>query len=1097
MPARHPRFSFYVALVVVSGACALVYQLVWTRSLRLVFGASTAASAAVLAIFMGGLGLGGHLLGRRADRSARPLVLYGTLELAAAVLTALSPWLVDGVRLVYLAAGGEPELGRPVATLLRLVLAAAVLLPPTLLLGGTLPAIVRAAERAGDAARRRMGLLYGANTLGAVAGAALSTFWMIEIFGVRTSLWIAALVAALIGVVARAVGRTAPAETPRAEPARDEAPARDAAVAVSPRVVYAAAFVTGLVFFAMEIVWTRMLGPLLGGSVYGFGLVLVVALSGIGIGARLYGRGAAQAVPTAGRFALSCALEAAALGLPLLAGDALVAVAYGVRTWNLLGFDGLVAGWALVAGFCVFLPSLVAGYQFPLLVGLLGRGAKDVGRQVGTAYLWNTAGAIAGALVAGFGLLQGLGAVGLWRALVFVLVGLCGVFLVRARRPAALAAATALTAALALATTAATGPTAAWRHSPVGAGRVTFPSHDPLSFERYVRDVRRSVVWEADGVETSFAVVQGNGYSFLVTGKSDGNAKADAPTVIMLSLLGAALHPDPRSALVIGLGTGTSAGWIADAPTIEHVDVVELEPRIADFARMCAAVNRNLFDKSNVSLFFGDAREFLQAAHRTYDVVISEPSNPYRVGIASLFSRDFYEAAVRHMSDDGVYVQWFQAYEVDGRALRTAVATLASVFAAVEIWSTREGDLALVAYRTDPALDPAALAERLGHRLFVEGLAASWGATGIDGLLGGYLAGPAVAAAMAEDAEDLVDTDDRPVLEFGFQRTLGAPYRVRSAELRAVAARAGADVPAWAGTVDRARVLEARSVWAHANGTGIDLPPDAPGWVRTHDAARRAFAAGDFEGTLARWTAADRAPRHPGDLRMLAYAAAKVGRPEAEGWIEALEGWMPSDARVAAAVLAAARGDRRTAAAELVRAFEIARENPWGSTFVLDGALALARQLGLADPALGRPLYQALGEPFAVAMLHASRVETRLALAAAVDWHGLCAEALAPFEPHAPWQGNLLGMRVDCYEATGDAARLDRAREDLEAFAAMRPLRVSDLFELAAPDEPAAAGPPASRRRDPQDTPTGPRNRAPGPGRTPRGPTTSPEPALR
>ncbi len=970
-------------------------------------------------------------------------------------MAAASPVLVDGVRWAYAAAGGEAELGRAGATALRLVLSAVVLLPATVPMGGTLPAIVRAAESEGDAARRRLGLLYGANTLGAVIGAAVATFFMIEIFGVRDSLWIAALLGALVGVLARSVGRRGAGPEDGEAAARPEAAAAPDAPADAPPLrapapvplVYGAAFVTGFAFFAMEIVWYRMLGPLLGGSVYGFGLVLVLALVGIGLGARLYGRGNEQRVPDTAAFGWTCALEALGLGAPLWIGDDLVAVAYGARHWNLLGFDGIVAGWTLVAAVLVLIPSLVAGYQFPVLVGLLGRGRAEIGRQVGTAYLWNTAGAIAGSLVAGFGMLQVLGAVGMWRALVWVLVALAAIFAAwpgpeRRRRLL-----TALPAALAVAAALAVGPTAAWRHSPVGAGRLRFPSHDPVAFERFLRDTRREVVWEADGVEVSFAVTARNAYSFLVTGKSDGNAKSDAPTVVMISLIGAAVHPAPETALVVGLGTGTSAGWLADVPGIERVDVVELEPRIADFARMCGPVNRNLFDKDNVTIHFGDAREFLSSSHRTYDVVVSEPSNPYRVGIASLFSRDFYLAARERMSDDGVFVQWFQAYEVDGRALRTAVATLSSVFPAVEIWATREGDLALVAYRDGPKVDPERLAERLAAPVFREGLYAAWGTVGLEGLLAGYLAAPEVARTMAEDAEDLVDTDDRPVLEFGFQRTLGSPYRVRTMEILALAHALEADRPGWYAPEEAGALWDARSVWSFEEAGDLELPDGVPDWVRAHHASRRAYASRAYAQAIDRWLEGGREPVHPADLRRLAWAGARTGRPEAEAWIEALDAVDPVDARFAAAYLAAGRGEREAAVVELARGFERARTDPWFSVEIAAEALALARKLGLEKEAAARRLFEALAEPFAVAILQERRYETRVALAARADWPGLCREALAPYEPHAPWQQNLLAMRVRCYEEIGDEALLERAQDDFDRYWAMRPERISDLID--------------------------------------------------
>jgi predicted membrane-bound spermidine synthase len=190
-----------------SGLCALVYQIAWLREFRLVFGASTSASAAVLAIFIGGLGVGGLLLGRRSDRHPRPLELYAQLETIVALSAAVTPGLLWLVREAYILAGGTPTLGIGFGSIVRLVLAALVLSVPTLAMGGTLPAAARAVATDDDAGRRSVGLLYGVNTLGAVTGSFLANFFMLEIFGTRKTLWLACLFNLVVAMVARHVAR--------------------------------------------------------------------------------------------------------------------------------------------------------------------------------------------------------------------------------------------------------------------------------------------------------------------------------------------------------------------------------------------------------------------------------------------------------------------------------------------------------------------------------------------------------------------------------------------------------------------------------------------------------------------------------------------------------------------------------------------------------------------------------------------------------------------------------------------------------------------------------------------------------------------------
>ncbi|MGH9364794.1 MAG: fused MFS/spermidine synthase, partial [Thermoanaerobaculia bacterium] len=473
-------------LLFASGATALVYQVTWMRQLRQIFGFSTAASAAVVAIFLGGLGLGGWLLGRRADKSPRPLLFYGRLELAIAASAAATPALLWLARTAYIALGGSFALGVFAGSLVRLVLTALVLSVPTVLMGGTLPAAGRAVETQEDSGRRHVALLYGVNTLGAVAGAVASTFWLLEVLGTRETLWLACLVNAGVALVAMRLGRSlvirgAEEGFPEQEAASPSVSLAKDAIAPR-RFVLAVAASVGFAFTLMELVWYRMLAPLLGGSTYTFGLILAVALLGIGLGGAAFARFGEGRPATIAGLAATCGLEAACMALPYALGDHVALFAAFERSLGGLGFPGYVLSWIEVAGLVVLPAACVAGFQFPLLVALLGRGREGVGRDVGLAYAWTTLGGICGCLAGGFGLLPLLSATGAWVAAVLLLAALSAgalVFSFRFEgrlRPMALPLA-ALLASFFLLRSA--GPTAAWRHSPIGAGRVHLESASP------------------------------------------------------------------------------------------------------------------------------------------------------------------------------------------------------------------------------------------------------------------------------------------------------------------------------------------------------------------------------------------------------------------------------------------------------------------------------------------------------------------------------------------------------------------------------------------------------------------------------------------
>ena len=1021
-----------------SGFCALVYQLAWLRLLRLVFGSSTWASAAVLAIFMGGLGLGGFVLGRRGDRTENPLGLYANLEIGISLAAAASVPLIAGVRALYFALGGTEALGLVGGSSLRLVLAAVVLAVPTFLMGGTLPAAVRAVTRAADAGRHSLGLLYAVNTLGAVAGAMVTTFVLIELVGIRQSIWLACLVNLLVALAARSLAR----ERGMLEPAsavEAVAPARAAGPGRGSwrfRLVLAAAAVVGFAFFLMELVWYRMLGPILGGSTYTFGVILGVALLGIGAGGLLYGVTAARWRPTGLHFAGTCALEALFLALPLAVGDRVAFAAHELRGLEAAGFSALVVGWTVVTCFVVLPAAVVAGYQFPVLVALLGSGSRRVARQVGLAYAWNTLGAIAGSVAGGFLLLPGLSAPVAWRLSVWLLLGLAAVFLLAEGRgrgwlPRLLPAATAV---LALALSLAPGPSAFWRHSGIGAGRLTASPASPNELADLIATKRRSIVWQIEGRESSVALGTSAGYFFLVNGKSDGSARLDAPTQVMSGLVGAILHPRPRSALVIGLGTGSSAGWLAAVDSIERVDVVELEPAIRRVAEDCAPVNRGVLESPKVDLAIADGREYLLTADRRWDLIFSEPSNPYRAGIASLFTREFYQAASQGLAEGGIFMQWLQAYEVDAQVVRTAYATLGAVFPHVETWQVQSQDLLLVAANGPIEHDLERVARRVAAEPYRTALQAVWGVAGVEGLYAGYVANPEFARAVAEIERDWINTDDRPIIEFGFARHVGRIGGVDIGQLRQLAELRGQARPAAAGDEpDWSRVEEAREARDVIFSHTPDPLADGLTEREARSRARLAYLNGDLAAAHAAWAAQPEEPSHRIDLALVAEGLAEAGDDRAPAAAARLAQLQPGEARAVLARWHQRQGRTAEAGDELLAALAAYETDPWPWPPVMRRALELAREIGEADGDHGRRLLDQLERPFVLRLLDENRRLTRINLARKIDFAGRCVGAFAELEPHVPWSESFLRGRHDCYEKNSHPLA-GRARRELDEF---------------------------------------------------------------
>lgn len=1031
-------------LLFLSGMCALVYQNAWQRDFRLVFGASTAASAAVIAVFIGGLGLGGLWFGKRAERHPNPLELYANLELAVGLSAGATPALIWLARRVYLGLGGTLVLGLGLGTVLRLVIASLVLAAPTLLMGGTLPAACRAIETEGDRGRRGVAVLYGVNTLGAVTGCLLAAFVLIEIFGARLTLWMACIVNLIVALVARLVAASLPPEIAEAPPAEERA-------ARAPlRFVLAACAIVGFAFFLMELVWFRMLGPVLGGTVFTFGLVLAIALLGIGLGSLLYSLRGQQIPATVRGFAWTCLLEAVCIAIPWALGDRIPILALAIRPIGAFGFWGHVTGWAAITALVVLPAAIVSGYQFPMLIALIGRGRAQVSNHVAWAYASNTVGAIAGSLAGGFGLLPWLSAQGCWKlvALLLMALGLGAVAIsasvekrfLRLFGPLALAA-------LCFLLLGSTGPTAAWRQSAVGAGRVGLDVlSGPNSIKRFIRARKHDIAWERDGVESSVGMSSQSSLAFVVNGKVDGNSRADAPTQVMAGVLGALLHPNARTALVIGLGTGSTAGWLARMPGIERVDVVELEPAILQVARECSAVNGQVLDNPKVRVIIGDGREVMLASRESYDLIVSEPSNPYRSGIASLFTREYYQAAVGRLAPGGMFLQWVQGYEVDAQTIRTIFGTVSSVFPVVDTWQLRAADMLLISSMQPVVIDAAALRRRIADEPFRRALGVAWKVDSVEGVLGHHVVRPEIATAIARSNGDLLNTDDRTIIEYGFARSLSASVRFDTADLIELARGRGLDRPVVQGEVDWQRVEEERGLLSAVDGSQPQFSPkfDLASAHRSH--AVQHWVSGEFEAALRDWRSQEAAPRGPLERLVLGELLADKQDPEAEKLAESLRATTPVESDCILARLRYAQGRREETLDLLQSVFVRHRSDPWAIDAPVYRALKLAEMMAERDPAVASRFFGILKEPFAVRSLDDSRQGVLVALSHHLEPKRRCVEVFDLMGEGVPWEEELLGWRVECYRAANDP-RSAHAERELRDYLAHEPVTIGSLVK--------------------------------------------------
>jgi spermidine synthase len=1047
---RGPLFVL-VGILFISGFCSLVYQTVWIREFRLVFGGAAPAAAAVLAIFMAGLGLGGNVFGSWVERVGRPCRFYARIEIGITLGAVLSPTLLDLARTLYLQTGGAASLGITTATVVQLLITALVLGVPCFLMGGSLPAAMKFIQSDTDARRSTTALFYAINVGGAVTGAGLGTFYLLPTFGNQATLLIAGLVNGLIALAAGIISnRLEIHPRPAVAPESFRSVATEKAHRKAPvPFVLAAAFVSGFSFFVIELLWYRLSTPLLGGSVYGFGLVLCVALGGIGLGGFIYAMVLKKVEPGLGTFTLVSALQATSVLIPYALGDRLAYLSLLLNeSLRGFGFAPLVAGWALVVGIMAFLPSLLSGIQFPLLVSLLGSGNRGVGRQLGQAYLWNTIGSIGGSLLGGFVLMPMLGAVRslVLMAIVILLMSILS-FVIhlrqQSRRSQAEKAsswpshcATLAIVALCLSLSyLPLGPTSAWLHQPIGYGRVGTIPRDPLKYQSWLQDARRAHAESHDGRETSVALMSHNEFTFLTNGKSDGSAVSDASTQVMLGLTGAALHPSPSRACVVGLGTGTTAGWLAEVPGMKRVDVLELESEIEKLARHFDPVSKAAMKHPRVNRITGDAREFLLTQGESYDLIISEPSNPCRAGVANLYTLEFYQNASRRLQTHGLFCQWLQGYEVEPETVKTVVATLSQVFKKVEVWSTESMDMLLICSQEDRPWSLSNLRERIQMEPFREALRRFWHTETAEGFLAACLANSSFCKALA-DTTQTINTDDLNALEFNFARSLSSKLN-NPQELTMAASASGYQLPFVAGTdldlelYNEERMQASLRLW----NTVSDLCL-AKSQRNAETKARASLLALLPQKSWRSFLNAQTDSPAPATLagkRQIAKAMALIGDDQAAQKLAALLPAFPNDASLLIGISHATRKEFQESAQAFAKAFTQMKHDPWTTGEIASLALLLI-ETHAADFAKVETvsLFDHLAEPFAVHFANSLR-QTALTHLSRHLGRAQQAKALASWGDHLPWDGRTLALQVKLYMETNDQ-RLGPAMDKMNTF---------------------------------------------------------------
>ncbi len=676
-----------------SGSVGLIYQVVWVRLFIHVFGATVLAVSTVLAAFMGGLALGGLWAGRRIERMRNPLRTYGLLEAGLAVYAALLPLLLRALHPLYEAV--YPELSGSFAALsgLRFLVSAILLLPPTFLMGATLPVLVGHAERMPMRVQSRVAHLYAVNTLGAVTGTALASFVLLAALGLSGTLAFGVALNVAVAVTAIVLSR------PENDRPVVSGPEDDAGSAAGfrplPRpLLLAAAGILGFSALAFEILWTRTLSLALGTTTYAFAIVLTVFLLGIALGSAVAGRVLRGGLERAQRLFIAAPAAIgllALLTLPLFdrLPDLFVALSTrGSGTWG----EGLLVRF-LLAGLPLLPPTILSGAAFPLAVGI-DRRAGGAGRSVGDVYASNTFGAILGSWAAGFLLIPTVGLRGgLLIGATLQVVATCALLFSRGGKRGPVIA-MGLAAVCALLITALPD----WNRAALTRGGFAIAIDLRRFGQTELAEEKRELVFLDEGITSTITVRKwGDELTMQMNGVTEASNTGDMGTQIFVGGLGPILHDDPEDVLVIGLGSGITAAASGRHPDVKTLECVEISGSVVAAARLFEEANGGILDDPRFTMVVGDGRNHLQLSGRTYDVIVSQPSNVWNAGISALMSSEFFGMAKDKLEPGGILVSWIQGYSLTPDALRSVLAAVDEHFETVTLWMAGWGDLVIVA----------------------------------------------------------------------------------------------------------------------------------------------------------------------------------------------------------------------------------------------------------------------------------------------------------------------------------------------------------------------------------------------------------------
>jgi spermidine synthase len=780
-----------------SGSAALMYQVVWVRSLSLIFGGSHLAVTTVLSVFMAGLAIGGYFIGRYTDRIEKQLKLYGLLEIGIALFAIIFYFLNQAYPDIYRFLAKGRDNAYLFLTLIRIVFSVTVLIIPTIFMGGTLPVLTRFVTKQSGSLRSHLSFLYGFNTLGAVLGALAAGFFFLRFYSVTTTLTVAISMNISIGLTSILLQRRGQTllNIVKKEKKREKIESEhlsyfeigdDKKQLLPLRLVLLGAGVSGFCALGYEVLWTRILVVVTGASVYAFTTMLVAFLTGIAFGSALFGitprifrfkdKGVMRSVVWFG--IVQIAIGVLALVVTVLIRDLPENT---VRVHNYFRGLGMTPStvriWAnfTLAFAYMLVPTFLMGVAFPLAGKVHAAYRKKIGTAVGEVLSYNTLGAILGASISGFILISLFGIERSLQMLVVVNVGFGLLVCVSTKGKKILnwSIVTGMAGFLAFFSLD-HGVLKLWNKNSFAIFRNN-QTEGYISPEliRAVSEVT-DVLYYGEGLEAIISVTRiGNGdQRMLVNGKVVASSSPkDLQLQFALGHLPMLLHPDPERVLVVGLGTGMTLGATSVHPDIEELVLIEIEPKVVEAARTFEDFNHRVLDNPRLRVIYNDGRNFLYTTDDEFDVITADPIHPWAQGASYLYTEEYYQTASDHLSSGGIMCQWLPLYELSDADVRSVVSTFSAVFPEVMVWLTHY-DAILIGSGSRIELDEQKLDLRINHPEIRKDLTQVMMGSSFE-LLNHFVAGSAGIGKYSSGG--IINTDDNLYLEFSAPFSVGMP----------------------------------------------------------------------------------------------------------------------------------------------------------------------------------------------------------------------------------------------------------------------------------------------------------------------------------